>query len=153
MSYPVTHSDIARFYEKTRYNPGTTCLEWTACRMKSGHGQFSMRHKLILAHRWIMQLKLKRELKPGEVVRHDCDNPPCVALHHLQVGTQKDNVDDMNRRGRNGQSNKTHCRQGHEYTEGNTYWMPAGGRDCKQCVRDRGRRYKERKRRARNTGR
>lgn len=155
--YPVTHPrdytlvDIDRFYSKTRYNRETECLEWTACQTHSGYGQFSMRHNLILAHRWVMQLALKRELSPDEVVRHRiCDNPPCVALHHLAVGTQADNVDDMNTKGRNRNANKSACKYGHPYDEDNTYYMPNGGRDCKACVSRRGREYRERKRREGN---
>ncbi len=33
----------------------------------------------------------------------------------------------------------THCPQGHEYTEENTYITDAGGRKCKTCVRKRNR--------------
>ena len=36
----------------------------------------------------------------GMVIRHKCDNPSCVNIQHLEVGTQKDNVKDMVQRGR-----------------------------------------------------
>jgi hypothetical protein len=36
----------------------------------------------------------------GYVVRHTCDNPSCVNVEHLTVGTQRDNVRDMFDRGR-----------------------------------------------------
>lgn len=39
-------------------------------------------------------------LSPGEVVRHRCDNPPCVNPDHLLRGTQADNVADMWQRDR-----------------------------------------------------
>ena len=36
----------------------------------------------------------------GQVVRHKCDNPPCINPDHLETGTQADNVADMIARGR-----------------------------------------------------
>lgn len=39
------------------------------------------------------------ELK-GKVVRHQCNNPSCVNPAHLELGTSKDNFDDMIRDGR-----------------------------------------------------
>lgn len=43
---------------------------------------------------------LGRELAPGEVARHTCDNPACCRPDHLVVGTQADNVRDRVERGR-----------------------------------------------------
>ena len=39
----------------------------------------------------------------------------------------------------------THCRQGHEMTEGNTYWGPKGQRRCRECGRVNDRNSYERK--------
>ena len=36
----------------------------------------------------------------GMVVRHSCDNPPCVNPEHLLLGTQADNMADKINRGR-----------------------------------------------------
>jgi hypothetical protein len=36
----------------------------------------------------------------GLWVLHHCDNPPCVNIDHLYLGTVKDNTADMMRRGR-----------------------------------------------------
>lgn len=36
----------------------------------------------------------------GQVVRHTCDNNRCVNPHHLVLGTQADNMQDMKDRGR-----------------------------------------------------
>lgn len=43
---------------------------------------------------------------------------------------------------------KTHCKQGHEFTPGNTYVRKGGGRSCRECVRQSQARYKARKRAA-----
>ena len=36
----------------------------------------------------------------GMVIRHKCDNPLCINLEHLEVGTQADNIQDMIKRKR-----------------------------------------------------
>jgi hypothetical protein len=40
---------------------------------------------------------------------------------------------------------KAHCVHGHPYDEENTYITSKGHRQCRQCVRDAGARYRERK--------
>jgi hypothetical protein len=46
--------------------------------------------------------------------------------------------------GRMGQNNKdkTHCPQGHEYNEVNTYITKKGLRECKTCRKERNRLYR-----------
>jgi uncharacterized protein (DUF433 family) len=43
------------------------------------------------------------QLTTKQVVRHTCDNGFCVKKEHLIIGTQKDNIMDMIKRGRGGQ--------------------------------------------------
>jgi len=50
-------------------------------------------------HRVAWEL-LRGYVPDGKKVLHKCDNPPCVNPDHLYVGTQSDNVADMDRRGR-----------------------------------------------------
>ena len=76
----------------------------------------------------------------GMYVCHSCDNPPCIRLEHLFLGTPGDNTADMMAKGRRGRcdgnSPKTHCPANHEYTKENTYtWQ--GMRHCKMCRRER----------------
>ena len=70
----------------------------------------------------------------GLLVRHSCDNPPCVNIEHLLIGTWADNVADMVERGRHGESKRTHCPAGHEYDEVNTL-VNKGKRYCRECNR------------------
>lgn len=71
------------------------CLVFTGARTgKMGYGNIAGRN----ASRVVWEY-----LHPGEscaVVRHTCDNPPCVNPDHLIGGTYADNVRDMYDRGR-----------------------------------------------------
>jgi hypothetical protein len=95
------------------------------------------------AHR-VAWIKAHGPIPTGLVVRHICDNPPCVNVDHLVLGTDADNIHDMHERGRYRGGRKsgvqTHCKRGHEYTPENTYTQD-GHRSCVTCRHERHRRW------------
>lgn len=87
-----------RFWSKVSL--GDECWEWTGSTMPCGYGQISNRPgRPLLAHRvsWMMS---HGEIADGLFVCHQCDNRKCVRPDHLFIGTNRDNVDDMMRKGR-----------------------------------------------------
>ena len=118
-----------RFWEKAQYSPG--CWEWMRHKTTRGYGTFWMNNTNHRASRVAYELSLG-PIPEGMVVRHKCDNPPCVNPDHLEAGTQLDNVRDRDERGRNGNVKKTHCPKGHEYTPENTR-VCNGSRFCRAC--------------------
>ena len=78
------------------------CREWQGTVTKStGYGEIKVNGRKITAHRatWIAH---HGEIPTGLVVMHSCDNRLCVNLKHLSVGTRRDNMIDMGRKGRSG---------------------------------------------------
>lgn len=80
-----------------------SCWLWTSRKSSDGYGygRFRCDGKSLIATRVVYSLVFG--LKPDLLVCHDCDNPPCVNPYHLYLGTQKDNNDDCNSRGRRNQ--------------------------------------------------
>src|ERR1700677_3124394 len=76
----------------------------------------------------------------GEQVRHWDGNPDNNKLDNLLYGTPSENVLDTVRYGNHTQARKTHCPEGHEYNQENTYIFPNGARHCKICRRESGKR-------------
>jgi hypothetical protein len=75
------------------------CWLWTAYKMKNGYGTFRAPHRHELAHRVSHELFVG-PIPDGFLVMHSCDNPSCVAPHHLSVGTQHNNMHDAAVKGR-----------------------------------------------------
>lgn len=82
--------------------PKGKCWEWSAGRDANGYGKFSIKSGVgVPASRFMFALiHGETEANKHEVVRHTCDNPPCVNPRHLVGGTHLDNQRDMAARGR-----------------------------------------------------
>lgn len=101
----------------TRYLPTAPtargCHEWTGPMHSNGYGWAwdSDRKRMVYAHRLAFEIAHGATLGRWDIVRHACDNPACVNVDHLSVGTQADNMRDKAERGRaaaiRGESNRS----------------------------------------------
>ncbi len=90
---------LKQLYARATVGP-TGCREWDLSKNQHGYGKAANGNGgWILAHRaaWLAS---GRELDAGLVLCHRCDNPACINVDHLFVGTQADNVADCNRKAR-----------------------------------------------------
>jgi hypothetical protein len=79
-----------------------TCVEHTTKGNAQGYGGTSYKGKAQRLHRlaYCKANSLDIEDIKGIVVRHKCDNPRCINPEHLELGTHKDNMQDMTARAR-----------------------------------------------------
>ena len=123
---------IERFENKV--NKTENCWLWQSSMTKQGYGLFWFDGKCVLAHRLSFEF-YNGPIGDGMCIMHSCDNPSCVNPAHLSLGTLKDNTQDMLNKKRFPNQNKTHCRNGHEYSGSNLYINPKGHRFCRACRR------------------
>lgn len=94
-----------RLKSMTITNPVSGCWEWKGSK-HIGYGKTIVgsrkdgTRRSVLAHRLAYEI-WNGEIPDGYEVCHKCDNPSCINPAHLFVGTQQDNIDDRERKGRN----------------------------------------------------
>lgn len=84
-----THPIEARLVKNSRWEGD--CLVWIGKRNKRGYGSIEVDGRTWRVHRYVWTVACG-PIPEGYVVLHLCDNPSCLNLQHLAVGTQHDNV-------------------------------------------------------------
>lgn len=78
-----------------------------------GYWQVTINGRKFYQHRLVAMLFLGLEIQDTTtVVCHKCDNPACINPEHLFLGTQRDNMQDMVRKNRQGIKNRVGVRNG-----------------------------------------
>lgn len=128
----------------------TGCWEWHGTKNEHGYGLVNL-HRAGLhqarAHR-LMYERFVGPIPDGLMIRHKCDNPPCVNPDHLVPGTQQDNMNDMVARGRHERHGATECRNGHDLTRPSSFRIAnrknrTPEKVCLACQKARHQRFQE----------
>lgn len=116
-----------------------TCWHWLAQKNKTGYGKIKIGGRWFFAHRaaWILTFG---NIDPTLTLDHLCRNHACVNPAHLELVPIRINI----LRGTSwsaSNARKTHCPQGHPYTESNTIRTNKRGttmaRACRTCQNER----------------
>lgn len=74
------------------------CIEWNKSCNSNGYASVSFKGKIHTLGRLILEYFNGKPL--GRIMMHSCDNPKCINPAHLKWGTQKENIQDMVKKGR-----------------------------------------------------
>lgn len=141
---PYLRGDEAtRFWPKVDCSDGTDgCWLWTAARNGDGYGIFRRSNKTnVRAHVWVWE-QVHGPVPDGKELDHvGCDNPACCNPRHLNAVTHAENVGRAKPGRRSWRRERSHCKNGHEFHEGNTR-LANGYRVCKDCAREASTRFR-----------
>jgi len=132
------NADSTRLFSKISLSENDHgCWEFTGYLDPDGYGRFHYHGKCHGAHR-VAYVLAYGDIPDGMAVDHTCNNRACIRFEHLEAVTTAEN----NRRAA---ERRTHCKNGHEWNESNTYWHKEGKRNCRRCNAEAVRRYTARR--------
>lgn len=102
-SDPLKHITVAdvilRVLPKLTVSSSTGCIEFNGAHNGAGHGRIRVGSALkTVTH--VVYEHYVTPIPSGMRVLHTCDNPKCVNINHLYLGTQSDSIRDMHKRNR-----------------------------------------------------
>lgn len=140
----LTDQQVARFWSSVQRGTDDECWPWTGSYNSGGYGRFGVGPPRYLAAHRVSYRLLVGPIPTGLSLDHLCRNPRCVNPAHLEPVTHRENV----LRGVSPPAVnvlKERCPSGHIYDLINTYWSKRGGRACRTCQQEGGKRFRARR--------
>lgn len=81
---------MPEFWDRVATGRPDECWLWLGPTKGNGYGSFRGQY----AHRFSWEIA-NGPIPKGMLIRHSCNNPPCVNPGHLSLGTKKTNAHDM----------------------------------------------------------
>ena len=97
--YGMSKAETFRWYLDRARHDGE-CLIPDVVPLPNGYPPVNWRNRQYRLHRWALELRIGRELRPGEMACHICHRPACINPDHLYAGNAQDNMNDKMRAGR-----------------------------------------------------
>lgn len=94
-----------RIQRNVDVDPVTQCWNWKLSKDRLGYGRMTIsmgsrkQFRSESAHRYSYEI-FNGPIPAGMCVLHRCDNRSCCNPDHLFIGTQKENIHDMHKKGR-----------------------------------------------------
>jgi len=144
---------VDRLLEKTIFVtcpvPGLVgdCHVWIGPKSTKGYGRICVNSKPQQVHR-VAYEAYGGIIPPGKQLDHLCRVRACWNPKHVEPVTNRENI--LRGVGLSAENaRKTHCKRGHEFTEGNTQLVSTSGqRKCRTCNRMESNERYDRKRQA-----
>lgn len=118
-----------RFWSRVQRGAIDECWEWLGAIDTTGYGRIGVGRRVLGVHRIAYEIQVG-PIPEGLTIDHLCLRRSCVNGRHLEAVTHEENSRRSKRR-------LTHCVNGHEFTEENTYWRKEGRRQCRTCHNER----------------